>query len=118
MGAVLPPLDRSTTLSSGQRLRTRLPQRADLPRLRELLERLGLAADDLQLSRWVRFDPRQDVAAVATVLLDRTEELVGFAVAGLDAPDCDVLVADEEQAPGAAAALEAAVAAHRARRIA
>ena len=95
-----------------------MPQRADLPRLHALLAGLGLEVDELQLSRWLRFDPRHRVAAVATVLIGRSEELVGFAVADLDAPDCELVVADEEQSPGAAAALEAAVAAHRERRIA
>ena len=95
-----------------------MPPRADLPRLHALLNGLGLEADELQLSRWLRFDPRQRVAVVATVLAGRVEEVVGFAVADLDAPDCELIVADEAHAPGAAEALEAAVAAHRERRIA
>lgn len=116
--AVFPPLDRTTTLPSGQRLRTRLPQRGDLPRVRALLGRLGLAADDLQLSRWVRFDPRRRVVVVATVLVGRTDEVIGLAVTGIDAPDPELVVADEEQCPGAAAALEDALRGHRERRIA
>ena len=116
MGAVIPPLDRSTTLPSGQRLRTRLPQRGDVARLRELFARLGLEADELQLSRWVRFDPRRDVAIVATVLVGRTDEVVGLAIMDIDGPDPELVVADEEQAPGVSAALEHAVRAHRERR--
>ena len=116
--AVVPPLDRTTTLPSGERLRMRLPQRGDLPRVRVLLARLGLTTDDLQLSRWIRFDPRRHVAVVATVLVGRTDELIGLAVMDIDGPDPELVVADEEQCPGAKAALEDAVRAHRERRIA
>lgn len=116
--AVVPPLDSSTTLPTGQRVRTRLPQRGDLPRLRALLAGVGLTADELQLSRWIRFDPRRRVAVVATALVGRTDEVVGFAVLDIDDADPELVVADEQQYPGARAVLEDAARAHRERRIA
>jgi len=113
-------LDGSTTLPSGLRLRLRIPHRSDAARLRDLFDRLEAPTDDLALSRLVRFDPRERVAVVASVLLDRSEEIVGIAVSELGADDLELLVADEIQAPGAGAALAESLRAHseRASRIA
>jgi hypothetical protein len=113
-------LDGSTTLADGQRLRLRMPQGADAPRLRELLAGLGLGADDLELSRILRFDPRDRVAVVATVLADRCEVLVGLAAMDRYASAPDLVLADERLAPGTGAILEDTLRAYteRARRIA
>jgi hypothetical protein len=113
-------LDGSTTLADGQRLRLRMPQGADAPRVRALLAGLGLGADDLALSRAVRFDPRERVAVVATVLADRSEVLVGFAAMDRYGKDPDLVLADERLAPGARVIVEDALRSYteRARRIA
>lgn len=113
-------LDGSTTLPSGLRLRLRMPHAQDAPQLRELLARLGLAADDLQASRALRFDPRERVVVVATVLAGRTEDVVGFAAMPRFASEPELLLADEARAPGVAAILEQTLRTHgeRARRIA
>lgn len=111
-------LDTTTTLSSGLRLRLRMPQRFDTARLRALFERTGLLADDLQISRVLRFDPRERVAVVATALVGRSEEIVGLAVSDRFAETADLVLGDEVQAPGVSAFLQDALRAHgqRARR--
>jgi hypothetical protein len=117
---VVPLLDASTTLPSGPRVRVRVPHRADADGLRALLDRLGLAAAELELSRALRPDPRERLSVVAVVLVDRTEEVVGFAAMERDADDAELVLADEERAPGVGALLAGALAEHgrRARRIA
>ncbi|MFL5845602.1 MAG: hypothetical protein ACJ762_13005 [Solirubrobacteraceae bacterium] len=113
-------LDGSTTLSSGLRLRLRLPQSSDGARLRRLLGDLGLQADDLQVSRWLRIDPRERVVVVAAVLAGRNEEVVGFAAIDRFASEPDLVLADEDRAPGTGAILRDALREHaeRTRRIA
>lgn len=105
-------LDRSTTLPSGLRLRLRIPHRSDAEGLRDLLGRLGEPADDLAISRLLRFDLRERVAVVAGVLIDRSEEIVGIAVMEHGVPELELLAADEVRAPGTAAALAGALRAH------
>ncbi|MDX6664923.1 MAG: hypothetical protein QOG68_1129 [Solirubrobacteraceae bacterium] len=110
----------ATTLPDGQRVRLRLPHRFDGAPLRALHQRLGLEADDLLLGRVIRFDPRERVAVVATLLAGHSENIVGLAVMDRHAGDADLVLADEEQAPGVGAFLEAALRTHTqsARRIA
>lgn len=105
-------LDGSTTLPSGQRLRLRMPYSQDARQLRDLFARLGVAADDLQLSRALRFDPRERVVVVATVLVDRSEDIVGLAAMQRFADHPELLLADEIRAPGAAAILAEALRTH------
>jgi hypothetical protein len=111
-------LDGSTTLPSGLRLRLSMPQRSDAPRLRSLLARVGVTADELELTRALRFDPLQRLALVATALVGRSEAIVGLAIMDRYAEEPDFVLADERQAPGASALLDAALRAHahRARR--
>ena len=108
----MPRLDSSTTLADGRRLRLRLPHASDAPGLRALLEQTGVACDDLLLGRLRRFDPLGHVSLVAVVLVGRTEQVAGFALAYRLAGRTELLVSDEELAPGAAAALESALVAH------
>jgi hypothetical protein len=105
-------LDGSTTLPTGQRLRLRMPHALDGPRVRDLFARLGVATDDLALSRALRFDPRERVAVVATVLAGRSDELVGFASMRRHAMAPELVLADEDVAPGATAILEQTLRAH------
>lgn len=113
-------LDGSTTLPSGQRLRLRYPQAADGVRVRRLLGDLGLRADDLGVSRLLRIDPRERIVVVATVIVGRYEEVVGVAAMDRFAAEPDLVVADEDRAPGAGATLQDSLREHaaRARRIA
>lgn len=119
MGA-MPRLDASTTLADGRRLRLRLPHASDAQRIRALLEQTGLECDDLLLGRLRRFDPLGRTSLVAVVLVGRSEEVAGFALADRFAEHVELLVTDEALAPGAAAALQGALAQHaqRARRAA
>ena len=65
-------------LPGGGRVRLRLPHALDRAGLHELLARLGLAADELEVRRAMRCVPRRRVALVATGLVDGRERLVGF----------------------------------------
>lgn len=98
-------LNATTALADGARLRIRLPHRADRTGLRALLERLGLAGDDLELVRALRFAPRERVVACATAFVGGSERLVGVGAIDLGAREPDLLVVDEAQAPGARVAL-------------
>ena len=95
------------TLPGGLRVRLRLPHVSDGPALRDLLARLGLQADELEVRRALRFDPLGPaVTAFATAFLDAREQLVGVASGGRRT---DLLLADEVAAPGIGALLEAAL---------
>ena len=91
-------------------VRLRVPLRSDASRLRALHDRIGLEADELAVRRMLRFDPRETVAIAATMLVGRSEEIVGFAMRDRDAEDADLLLADEALAPGIRAHLDAAMA--------
>lgn len=94
-----------TTLPDGSRLRVRLPHALDRAGLRALHDRLGLYAEDFEIARALRFDPRREAVACATTWVSGTEVLVGYgAIAlGTDAPH--LLVSDEALAPGTGQAL-------------
>jgi hypothetical protein len=105
-------LDGSTTLANGRRLRVRLPHGVDAAPLTALLERAGLMADELALARLLRFDPRGRMAVVATILVDRGEEIVGLGAIERFADAPELVIADEVLAPGAGAVLEDALRVH------
>lgn len=106
-------LDTTAPLPDGRRVRLRLPHTADRQDVARLHERLGLAADELELARALRFDPRTQIRLCATVWDEGHEVLVGWATASRDAAAPDTLLADETLAPGVRGLLEAAVADHR-----
>lgn len=95
-------LDATTTLPDGSRVRLRLPQAADRPRLRELHERLGLACDEVELARALRFDPLERTVLCASVWTGTQELLAGWAAADRGAVQPELLLADETLAPGIA----------------
>lgn len=99
------PLNATSTLSDGTRVRVRLPYRADRLGLRELHLRLGLEADELVLARALRFDPRRRLVACLTAWEAGAERLVGYGAIVLGADVPDVLVVDVHSAPGADALL-------------
>ncbi len=98
-------LNATTSLPDGSRLRLRLPHRADRQGVRALLTGLGLATDDLELVRALRFAPRERVVACATAFVGGTERVVAVGAIDLGAREPDMLIADESSAPGAGAAL-------------
>jgi hypothetical protein len=102
-------LDATTTLPDGTHVRVRLPQAADRAALRALHARLRLAAEELELARVLRFDPRERAVVCATAWLDGGPQVVGYAAIDRDAAEPDVLVADEDLAPGIGAVLAQAL---------
>ncbi len=107
-------LDDTTALPDGTRIRLRLPHAADRIGVAELSQRLGLEADDLEIARALRFDPRTGTALCATVWVDGRETLVAFGTAARGTGRVDTVLADERVAPGAGAIVGAALAAHAA----
>lgn len=106
------PLDHRTTLPDGTRVRIRLPRHGDGAGLHALAQRLGVAADEVELRRALRFDPRKRVVIVATSLGDGPPELVGWAAMDRDADEPDTLLADVTNAPGLGQVLASALVAH------
>ncbi len=86
-----PLLQRSHELPDGRRVRFRLPVARDRDALHELLGRLGLAADDLEVRRALRWTPNRRVAVVATAWDGRHECVIGFAAVETPAGRATVL---------------------------
>ena len=98
-------LDATTTLPGGLHVRLRLPHAADREALHALHARIGLAADGLELARFLRFDPCTRVVVCATAWLDGGSQVVGYGAIAHGAPEPDLLVVDEALAPGLRAVL-------------
>jgi hypothetical protein len=90
-------LDTHHTLPEGTRLRLRLPQVRDRAGLVGLLTRLGVQADDLDVARILRFDPRGRTVVCATVWTGTTETVAGIVAGQRGADGPDLLLADEQQ---------------------
>jgi hypothetical protein len=71
-------LARTYPLPGGQRVRLRLLRHGDASGVRDLLQRVGVTVDDLQLQRLGRFDPRSRVAIAAVSLRSGGETLLGL----------------------------------------
>lgn len=107
-------LDDTTSLPDGTRIRLRLPHSGDRAELRALHGRLGLQADDLEIGRALRFDPRTRTTLCATVWVGGRETVVGYATTTRGARQAETVLADERLAPGVGAIVRAALAAHAA----
>ena len=107
-------LDDTTALPDGTRIRLRLPHSADRIGVAALSERLGLEADDLEITRALRFDPRTRTALCATVWADGRETVVAFGTAAHGTGRAETVLADERLAPGVGAIVGAALVAHAA----
>ncbi len=103
------PIDATTTLPHGLRLRVRLPHTSERAGLRTLLTRLGVVAEELELARAARFDPRRRTVACVTAWVGGSEELVAWGAIDAGAQEPELLLADEALAPGAGAVLAAAL---------
>lgn len=103
----------ATTLRDGKRLRLRLPHARDRAGLARLT---GLPEHDLVLRRLLRFDPRERAAVCAVVFAGGVETLVGYGAMPLGADAPDVLIADEDEAPGSRTVVAAALREHAERR--
>lgn len=108
-------LAHSHALPAGPRVRLRLVRRSDLPGIRRLFAQRGVEADDLGLSRLVRYDPWTRAAICATALIGGSETLVGVGAIDLEAQaEPDTLVVDERLTDGLGELLSSALV-HRAR---
>ena len=105
----------STTLPNGLRVRLRLPIPSDRARLRELWGRLGGDADELATTRLVWFDPRERSAICATAFAGAGEAIVGYGSMERHAEQPDLLLVDDELAPGIEELLTEALSHHAAR---
>ena len=102
-------LERRTTLQDGHRVRLRLPRHGDGAALRALARRLGVDADEVELARALKFDPRRRAVVCATAWVDGHETVVGWAAMDVGADEPDTLMADVALAPGLGRLLHAAV---------
>ncbi len=111
-------LDATTHLPDGMRVRVRLPHALDRVGLRLLHDRLGLVAEDLEIARTLRFDPRSGAVACATAWIGGSETVVGYGAIEHGADTPHLLVGDEVSAPGVSEALATALVEHAAGRTA
>lgn len=105
-------LDATAPLPDGRRVRVRLPHAADRQEIALLHDRLGVAIDDLELARALRFDPRTQIVLCATVWDEDREVVVAWASATRGREDADTMIADEALAPGVRLLLATALAGH------
>ena len=102
----------STThrLDDGLRVRLRFPYTTDRAAVADLAARAGFVLDDMDVHRLVRFDLRRRRVVCAAAWIDGAERLVGIAATSHDGdPTPEILLADEERAPGVARLLRAAL---------
>ncbi len=75
-------------------------QPRDSSAIRAFLAEQGLGIDELELARWLRFDPRRRAVICASALMEGREAIV--AVGGIDldrsTPDTLVVAEDSERA--------------------
>ena len=94
-------LSRSYALPYGPRVRLRLARRSDLPAIRALLDRRGVAASELSLDRLVRYDPRRRAVMCASALVGGAETIVGIGAIDLShGAEPDTIVVDERLTDG------------------
>jgi hypothetical protein len=103
-------LDTYIPLSSGARVRLRLPHGRDPLGVIALLTRLGLGVDELDARRLLRFDPQARAVLCATLWTPGGEVLVGVGAVTYSTQLIDLLVTDEHIAPGLAGALHGVLA--------
>ncbi len=95
------PLTRTYPLPAGPRVRLRLARPGDGPAVLALLADRGVAADALEVSRLLRFDPLERVVLCAFAPVDGAETLVGIGAIDLaDGAEPDTLVVDERLTDG------------------
>jgi hypothetical protein len=90
-----PLFTRSHALSRGPRVRLRLAQARDAQAIRALLRGRDHDAEQLDIARLVRFDPRRRVVICATALIGSVETIVGVGAIDFDATEPDVVHVDE-----------------------
>jgi hypothetical protein len=90
-------LDTTHALPGG-RVRLRLPHVLDRPELHDLLARIGLEADDLEVRRGLRWMPGRRTAVCATRFDGMSDRIVGFASIEADGSRPTVIAEDRRVA--------------------
>lgn len=93
-------------LEDGRRLRIRPLRPSDHARLAELVERTGPHDRSLDMRDLLHFDPRERTVLCATVWTGQSAALVGYTAGHRDGGGPDIVLADEEAAPGVGRVLE------------
>src|SRR4029079_13252755 len=96
------PLRRTFPVPGGPPVRMRMAGPSDHPLVAGLLERRGLAADDIDVRRMLAFDPARRHVLCALAPLDGGEVLAGLGAIDAGAGHPDALVTDERVGPGLA----------------
>ena len=96
------PLRRTFPVPGGPPVRLRLAGPSDRAPAAALLERRGLAADDIDVRRLLAFDPARRHVLCALAPLDGAEVLAGLGAIDFGEDDPDVLVVDERFGPALA----------------
>lgn len=78
-------------------MRLRMVQSRDGTAIRALLADEGLAFDELELARLLRFDPRRRAVICASTLVGIREEVIGLGAIDLGARSPDLVVVDAER---------------------
>ena len=102
-------LDATAPLADGRRARLRYPHAADRDGIAALHARLGVRADEVELARTLRFDPRTRIVLCVTTWVGDQEAVVGWATAARGRAAADTILVDETLAPGAGALLRGAL---------
>ena len=87
-------LDRSHRLPDGRHVRLRLARSRDRDALHDLLERLGLRADELEVRRALRFVPGRSLTVCATSWDGARERMVGVGLLALPSRTVTLLSGD------------------------
>ena len=91
-------LDRTHPLPGGPRVRLRLARPGDRADLHELLERLGLEAEDIDVRRALRCTPGHALSICATAWDGSRERLVGIGTLSLSGRRHTLLAEDRRVA--------------------
>lgn len=87
-------------LADGPPVRLRLARPSDRAGVTQLLQRRGIAPDELEVERLLRHDPRERTVLCALTWTGRQELVTGIGAIDFGALEPAALVADERVAPG------------------
>lgn len=103
---------RHYALADGPRVCLRLARVRDRDGIQRLHEANGIAIDELELARLVRFDPRRRLVICATALLNGSETIVGIGAMELDGELAPWLLLVDARAEGLHELVQGALVGH------